>query len=178
MNVKSLVVLILVLSIYSCSKDDNDSSSNNDTVPNISLNPWDGKYRVEGTLTDFKDPVYVWPGDSFLYNVETLTANQVKLVSVDLGIAGHLLRNGINLTYYSQFGLIVTFDPNTNKITDITNSYGQPSTNGRTAVLDTSGINAWDPATKNITIKYWMDEAGFAGHRTSFDETWVYVGAR
>jgi hypothetical protein len=32
--------------------------------------------------------------------------------------------------------------------------------------------------SKNIKIKYWMDEAGFAGHRTSFDETWVYIGAR
>lgn len=169
MKIRLLIFLVIIL--FSCKKSGKNEQAG-------SLNPWDGKYRLEGTLTDFKDPVYTWPGDTYLYNLETLSSTQVKLISLDLGIAGHLLKNGINLTYYGTFGLIVTFDPATNKITDITNSYGQPSASGRSAFLDPSGINTWDPVTKNIKIKYWMDETGFSGHRTSFDETWVYIGAR
>lgn len=166
-----LLFSVALISLYSCKK----SST---TTPTSTLNPWDGKYRLEGTLTDAKDPAFVWPGNTYLYNVETVSSTQIRLISIDLGFAGHLLKNGINLTYYGTFGLLVNFDPATNKITSITNSYGQPSASGRTAVLDPSGINTWDPVTKNIKIKYWMDEAGFAGHRTSFDETWVYIGAR
>jgi len=166
-----LLVSAAILLLTSCKKSS--------TTPASTLNPWDGKCRLEGTLTDAKNPAFVWPGNTYLYNVETLSPTQIQLISIDLGIAGHLLKNGINLTFYANFGLIVTFDPATNKITSITNSYGQPSSpDGRSAVLDPSGVNEWDPATKNIKIKYWMDEAGFAGHRTSFDETWVYIGAR
>lgn len=166
-----LFILAATLMLYSCKK----SST---AAPASTLNPWDGKYRLEGTLTDAKDPAFVWPGNTYLYNLETLSSTQVKLISINLGFAGHILKNGINETYYGTFGLIVTFDPATNKITGVTNSYGQPSSSGRSAVLDPSGVNSWDPVTKNIKIKYWMDEAGFAGHRTSFDETWVYIGAR
>lgn len=166
-----LLLTVLLLAGASCKKSKQQETTSG-------LNPWDGKYRLEGTLVDNKEPVYVWPGNTYLYNLETLSATQVKLISVNLGIAGHILKNGINETYYSMFGLIVTFDPATHKITGVTNAYGQPSSNGRSAVLDPTGVNAWDPVTKNIKIKYWMDEAGFAGHRTAFDETWVYIGAR
>ncbi len=164
-----LVVLAFATLTISCKKSKDDTST---------TNPLDGKYRMEGTLTDNKDAAYVWPGNTYLYTLETLSPTQVKLMSIDLGIAGHLLKNGINLTYYGTFGLVVTFDPSTHKITALTNSYGQPSSSGRSAVLDPSGVNTWDPTTKNIKIKYWMDETGFTGHRTSFDETWVYVGTR
>ena len=166
-----VLILLSALLMFSCKKSKTDE-------PPGTLNPWDGKYRLEGTLVDAKDPAFVWPGNTYLYNVETLSATQVQLISIDLGFAGHLLKNGINLTYYGTFGLKVTFDPATNNITSVTNTYGQPSASGRSAVLDPSGVNTWDPVTKNIKIKYWMDEAGFAGHRTSFDETWVYIGAR
>lgn len=166
-----LVPLLLCACIFSCKKSKDDA----EPIPDI--NRWDGRYNVEGTLTDFKEPVYEWPGTRE-YRLETNSPTQVTLISKDLGIAGHVIKNGINLSYYGTFGLIVNFDPATNKITSITNSYGQPSSSGRSAVLDPSGVNTWDPVTKNIKIKYWMDEAGFTGHRTAFDETWVYIGAR
>lgn len=148
-------------------------------TPTSTLSPIDARYRMEGTLTDHQNPAFVWPGNTYEYSLETISTTQVKLISKDLGFSGHMLKNGINLTFYGNFGLLVNFDPATNKITSITNPYGQPSpTGGRSAVLDPSGINTWDPVTKNIKIKYWMDETGFAGHHTSFDETWVYLGAR
>lgn len=166
-----LSALIVLSYSYSCKKSKDDT-------PASTLSPIDARYRMEGTLTDHKDPTFVWPGDTYEYSLETISTTQVKLISKDLGIAGHLLKNSINLTFYGTFGLLVNFDPVTNKITSVKNSYGEPSMNGRSAILDPSGINTWDPVTKNIKIKYWMDETGFAGHRTSFDETWVYIGAR
>jgi hypothetical protein len=169
--IRLFFISVVMLVSVSCKKSKT-------TTPASNLNPWDGKYRMEGTMTDYKDPAFVWPGNTYLYDMETVSATQIRVISKDLGIAGHLIRNGINLSYYGTFGLVVTFDPATNKITAITNSYGQPSSSGRSAVLDPSGINAWDPVTKNIRIKYWMDETGFAGHRTAFDETWVYISAR
>ncbi len=163
-----LLLCMLFLGI-SCSKSDDQPAAN--------INPWDGRYRIEGSLTDFDEPAITWPG-SYEYNMETVSSTQIRVISKDLGFAGHLISHGGSLSYYSKFGLLVTIDPSTNKITGITNTYGQPSENGRSAVLDPSGENKWDPVTKNIHIKYWMDQTGITGHKAAFDETWVYIGAR
>lgn len=173
MKIRILLFLpAIIVLMNACNKGSDDPQ------PNNTLAPWDGTYRMTGTLTDHVNPSFVWPGDTFKYDLVTISPTQMKLVARDLKIDGHLLRNGINVTFYGTFGLLVNFDPATNKITSVTNSYGQPSANGRSAVLDPSGVNMWDPATKNISIKYWMDETGISGHHTSFDETWHYVGAR
>jgi len=176
MKIRSiLLIMAAIVTLHACKK----SKTTSPPTPPSGLNPWDGKYRFEGTLTDHKEPAFVWPGNTYEYTLETKSTTQVLVICTKLAMAGHMLKNGINETFYGNFGLMVNFDPATNKITSITNSYGQPSpTSGRSAILDPSGINTWDPVTKNIKIKYWMDEAGFAGHRTSFDETWVYIGAR
>lgn len=171
MKIRSLFLIVLtIVLLHACKKSKDNPAS--------TLNPWDGKYRFEGTLVDNKDANIVWPGNTYEYSLETQSATQVLLISKDLGFAGHILKNIANPTFYATFGLLVNFDPATGKITSITNSYGQPSSSGRSAVLDPSGVNTWDPVTKNIRIKYWMDEVGFAGHRTAFDETWIYIGAR
>lgn len=167
-----LFALSVILILNACSKSDDSGGTASGN------NPWDGKYRIEGTMTDAVDPTYTWAGNTYEYTLETTSSTQVKVISKNLGISGHLILVGGSLSYYSQFGLIVNWDPSTNKITSITNSYGQPSPSGRSAVLDPSGVNTWDPVTKNIKIKYWLDQTGVTGHRTSFDETWVYIGAR
>ncbi|MDT9096606.1 hypothetical protein RSW32_25110, partial [Escherichia coli] len=74
--------------------------------------------------------------------------------------------------------LIMNFDAATNKVTSVTNYYGQPSSNGRSAVLDPTGANSIDPTTRNIRVKFFMDETGITGHRATFDLTLVYLGAR
>jgi hypothetical protein len=176
MKIRLIAFIAAALLLFNACKKDKSTPA-----PTSTNNKYDGKYRMEGTLTDHHDGSFVWPGNTYLYNLVTTSPTQIKLVSIDLGIDGHLLKNGINLTFYGTFGLLVNFDPATNKITSVTNSYGQPSANGRSAVLDPSGINTWDPVTKTVKIKYWMDEVGIVGvggHRTSFDETWIYVGAR
>ena len=108
----------------------------------------------------------------------------LKLITVTI----HTARPGIvigntgggitNATYYAKFGLIMNFDAATNKVTSVTNYYGQPSSTGRSAVLDPTGVNSIDPTTKNIRVKFFMDETGIAGHRATFDLTLVYLGAR
>jgi hypothetical protein len=169
-----LILCLSALIILSCS-----CKKSKTTTPTSTLSPIDARYRMEGTLTDAKDANIVWPGNTYEYSLETISTTQVKLISKDLGFSGHILKNIMNPTFYANFGLLVNIDLATNKITSITNPYGQPdAANGRSAILDPSGINTWDPVTKNIKIKYWMDETGFAGHRTSFNETWVYLGAR
>lgn len=168
---RNLILFVCTFVLITACKKKKD-----DTTPNI--NQWDGRYRVEGSMVDNVEPANVWAGNIYEYRLHTSGTNTDSLVSKDLGFPGHLIKNGINLSYYSKFGLVVTFDAATNKVTAVTNYYGQPSSNGRTAVLDPSGVNSIDPVTKNIRIKYWMDEVGVAGHRVAFDETWVYLGPR
>lgn len=139
---------------------------------------FDARYNVTGTMKDFSTTSFSgnYPHEiTLIRNSET----QGTMVPKDLGIPGHLISAGINASFYSNFGIIITIDPSTNKITAITNHYGQPSSNGRSATLDPSGANTWNPGTKEIKIKYWMDEpAAFTPHRVSFDETWTYLGPK
>jgi hypothetical protein len=172
MKWKNLSILVIVfLSVLSCKKECTDYPTEGKSV-------LDGKYTVDGTLVDAAAPTITSTGPKE-YHLRSLSPTEVELFPVELGILGHLILSGTSLSYYGSFGIIVTFDRTTNKITSITNSYGQPASNGRYAILDPSGVNAWDPVTKNIKIKYWMDQPSvIAGHRTAFDETWTYIGPR
>ncbi len=165
-----LLMTALIVTLFSCKK-------NNDPDPQSNLNPWDGRYSISGTIVDATEPAISSPGPKE-YSLSTGSATTDTLISKDLGFAAHLIDHGGSLSFYGTFGLILTFDPTTNKITSISNPHGQPSTSGRSAVLDPSGLNEFDPVTKTIKIKYWMDETGVAGHRTAFDETWTYLGPR
>ena len=153
-----------------------------DTTPTPTRNQWDGKYRMEGTMTDHSNPAFGWKDNSYEYTLQTSGTTSDSLVANALGFPGIIIGNtggGVtNATFYSNFGLVLTFDASTNKVTSVTNYFGQPSSSGRSAVLDPSGVNAIDPTTKNIRVKFFMDETGIAGHRATFDVTLVYLGAR
>lgn len=173
-----LVVVIATSSLFSCKKKSDDT-----TPPPSTRNQWDGRYRMEGTMTDNSNPAFGWMNNTYEYTLQTSGANTDSLVSNNLGFPGIIIGNtggGItNATFYSNFGLILTFNSTTNKVTAVTNYYGQPSAvSGRSAVLDPTGFNDIDPATKNIRVKFFMDETGVAGHRSTFDVTLVYLGAR
>ena len=77
---------------------------------------------------------------------------------------------------YGSFALVVNFNPANNTISSVTNYYGQPAGNGRSARLDPSGANAVQ-GTKDILIKHFMDQPP-ALPRTTFNEKWEYVGSR
>jgi hypothetical protein len=167
---------VVFLTIGACKKKKDDT-----TTP-AARNQWDGRYRMEGTMTDHSNAAYGWMNNTYQYTLQTSGATTDSLVSNDLNFPGIIIGNtggGItNATYYSKFGLVMTFDAATNKVTSVTNYYGQPSSSGRSAVLDPTGVNSIDPATKNIKVKFFMNETGVTGHRATFDVTLVYLGAR
>lgn len=176
MKIKTLLFLsVIAISFGACKKTKDDTATS-------TRNQWDGQYRMEGTMTDHSNAAFGWMNDTYQYTLQTSGAATDSLVSNDLNFPGIIIGNtggGItNATYYSKFGLIMAFDASTKKVTSVTNYYGQPSTSGRSAVLDPTGVNSIDPATKNIRVKFFMDETGVSGHRATFDVTLVYLGAR
>ena len=175
---RNLILFVFAIaSLTACKKKKEDS-----TPPPSTRNQWDGRYRMEGTMTDHTNPAFGWMNNTFEYTLQTSGTNTDSLVATSLGFPGIVIGNtggGItNATFYSKFGLILTFDAGTNKVTSVTNYFGQPSASGRSAVLDPSGANSIDPGTKNIKVKFFMNETGVAGHRATFDVTLVYLGSR
>ena len=153
------------------------SASDNELVVEVGLkNKWDGLYTVTGTMVDLTSATLTgnYP---LTWELRTTGSNTLAVFDKSSGTQTHYIYSSGSLSQYGSFGLNITIDPATNKITGIVNSYGQPSANGRSAALDPTGINTYDPATKTIKIKYFMLQPGTTV-RTTFDETWVFSGVR
>jgi len=142
----------------------------------VAKNKWDGKYESNGTFVDHTNPLFGYFGAQELHLI-TLNATQNAVFNETLGTYGLLFMNGATPTYYGSFGLILTFDPATDKITAVTNYYGQPSANGRSAGLNPAGINAFDNATHDIDISYYLLQPGNT-IRSEMVEHWTYLGPR
>lgn len=159
------------------------TSGKKDIIVLIAIkNKWDGIYEVTGSFADATNPAFVsaYPLE---WELQTTSATQCKVVdNVNLGFPGYLFYTGTGYSYYGNFGLLVNFDPATDKITSVTNFYGQPASNTRSAELDPSGLNKYDAATKTINIKYFMKQPSVVATppniRSTFNETWKYIGPR
>jgi len=144
-------------------------------------NKFDGLYRITGTMTDIAAPTLTgyFPQD---VNVVTTNPNQVVFIPKDLGIPGVLILSGTSLSYYGSFGPMLNFNSTSNQITSVINSYGQPASNTRSADVDPSGANVYDPATKNILVKFYQKQPNTvttAPHiRVYFNFTLTYLGPR
>lgn len=137
-------------------------------------NIFDGIYTVDGSMIDMVNSS-ITGAYPFTAQLITQTANSVALFEPNYyGDYYHLILSGGGYSVYGKFSPVFTFDDNYN-VTSVVNLYGQPSSNNRSAELDPSGINKFDPATKTLKVKYWMNQPG---HRTSFDETFTYQGPR
>lgn len=147
-------------------------------------NKYDGRYEVTGTLVDFVNPALTGVGAyPLIMDLVTTGPNTVVVNDVEyLGFPGHIIETGSGKSYYGSFGLVLEFDPATDKIIRATNYYGQPAGNTRSAQLDPSGVNAWDPNTGDIQVKYFMLQPSVvpaAPHiRVAFDEYFKYLGPR
>ncbi|MBM3413484.1 MAG: DUF1735 domain-containing protein [Bacteroidetes bacterium] len=163
-------------------------------------NSWDGVYEMSGTFTDVVFPAFVYLGAQ-QYSLITISATRCIVRNDDLngGIPGYIFSNAGAGTYYGSYGLVISFDPATNKISDLHNYYGDPSlpatlggnpaagtgpplyasANGRRAVLDPSGVNAVQ-SNKDIVIKHWLVQPSVVpnGPRSFFNERWKYLGPR
>jgi len=163
-------------------------------------NPWDGVYLMSGTFTDVAFPAFTYIGDQ-QYSLITVSATKCVVRNDDLngGIPGYIFSNAGAGTYYGSFGWVISFDPSTNKVSELYNYYGDPalpataggnpaagsgaplyaSSNGRRAVLDPSGVNAVQ-SNKDILIKHWMLQPSVVptGARSFFNDRWKYLGPR
>jgi Domain of unknown function (DUF1735) len=145
-------------------------------------NQFDGEYEITGTYSDAAPAgaafTSVYP---LLWQLVTTGPTRNTVYDADnfaTPTPAYIFYTGTGYSYYGSFGLIINFDA-ANNVTSVTNFYGQPSANGRSANLDPSGINKYDPATKTIKIKYWMDQPSVVTpHRAYFNETWKYLGPR
>lgn len=112
-------------------------------------------------------------------NLVTVGANSVVMVDNAVGSPSHSIMSGANASYYGSFAPVFNFDPSGNgTIISVTNYFGQPATNGRSAEMDPSGVNK-RTADKNMKVKYWMNQPSvITPHRTYFDEIFTYLGSR
>lgn len=163
-------------------------------------NPWDGVYEMSGTYQDVTNATWTHYGAQ-QYSLITISASKCIVRNDDLngGIPGYIFNAGGSGSYYGAYGLVVGFDPVTNKINEFYNYYGDPalpatpggnpaagtgppnyaSSNGRRAVLDPSGQNRV-LSNKDIVVKHWMLHPSVVpnGPRVILDETWKYLRAR
>jgi hypothetical protein len=141
------------------------------------VNVYDGNYNVTGTMVDYSNGTLT---GSYPLSVNLITSGATQVQFYDNTVPGfyHSILSGGSGSYYGSFCPVFNFDANNNVIS-VVNYYGQPSSNGRSATLDPSGVNHWDPATKTLKVTYWMDQPSvITPHRVSFDETFTYVGHR
>jgi hypothetical protein len=140
-------------------------------------NKYDGVYELSGTLVDLVNPALSSkPGDPYPFECELRTVGPTSVTMYVDGLPdpGHLIGGN---SYYGTFSPVFTFDETTNKITSIINLFGQPTAgNKRSAEMDPTGLNVFNPADRSITVKYFMMQNG--GLRTTFDEVFKYVGPR
>ncbi len=181
-------------------------SGNNMTIPPTSLcsvpiNQFDGIYNVTGTLTDFANPAFAgdYPRQYHLISSGPWSVTVAQDVNGEIAPA-YMFSNAGAGTFYGSFGIEVFFDPSNNQIFEVRNYYGVPfnapngvgnpatgtgapqyaSANGRAAVLNTTGINNYNPATRVIRIKYDMMQPQVVpvGPRATIEETLTYIGPR
>ncbi|HVM89321.1 MAG TPA: DUF1735 domain-containing protein [Puia sp.] len=142
-------------------------------------NKYDGHYKVTGTMVDKANSALTgnYPMDVYLI---TAGANSVQLFDKAIGGVYHSILNNGGLSYYGAFGVQFNFDPSGDgTIISVVNVYGQPSSNGRSAEIDPSGLNKWNSSDGSMDVNYWMDQPTvITPHRTSFQEHYSYVGPR
>lgn len=152
-------------------------------------NKYDGTYEVSGTMVDALNGTLTHVNDYLLAKGEPKWQLVLKTVSATkcavydpLVWANYFIpitSGGSSLSGYGSFAPVLEFDLATDKIIDVTNYYGVPA-NTRGGRLDPTGsVNAYNPSTKTITIKYNMTQKSLvpvAPHvRTTWDETWKFV---
>jgi hypothetical protein len=159
-------------------------------------NKWDGVYEITGTMTDNQNAnlghineYLSSPANTasqkgpMQFELRTISATKCEVYdNYFLGGNYMPIRSGTGYSQYGNFALIIEFDPATNKVAAVTNYYGQPASNTRSARLDPTGVNTYDPGTKTIDIIYNMLQPSVVTTppyvRVTWTEKWKYIGSR
>jgi len=150
-------------------------------------NKYDGVYTTSGTMVDVSNATFTditnLLGGPNTYELRTTSANTVDVYDTYIGGVYVGFDAAGSGSYYGTFGVQLAFDLSTDKITAVTNKYGQavPPANGRTARLDPTGtVNAYESG--KITIKYNMCQPSVVPVapyvRTTWDQVWKYSKSR
>lgn len=143
-------------------------------------NKYDGEYEVTGTMVDHASAALT---GYFPFKYWMITTGAAECEGFDPVVWGDFfvpIRSSGAVSGYGSFSPVFKFDAN-NKIIEVTNYHGQPSGNGRSAELDPSGENFWDPETRTIKVKFFMYQPSavpLPDPRVSFDWTMTYKKAR
>jgi len=145
-------------------------------------NKWDGQYTVTGTLTDNTTAAIT---GSYPNTVDLITQSATSDAYFDTGNGYfHDILSGGVANVYGSYAPVFTFDPATNNITSVTNFYGQFSgSHVRSAELDPVGTNGYISGTPGAAgsvfhVSYFLSQGNPAVVRTTFVETFTYVGPR
>ncbi|MCX6167284.1 MAG: hypothetical protein NT021_04790 [Sphingobacteriales bacterium] len=155
-------------------------------------NAWDGVYEATGTFSDVANPAWSHVNvglapyaETQTYELRTISATQCEVY--DASVFGGFyvpFYTGTGLSGYGSFSPVLTFNGATNTITSVHNRYGTAplyvSGNGRSAALDPTGSNDYNPSTKTIRIKYFMIQPSVVpvGARTFINESWKFIRER
>lgn len=174
------------------------ASGNKNVIALISIkNKWDGVYKVTaGTMVDYTSAT-LGHINTFLsssanttgvaapmqYELRTISSTKCDVYdNYFFGGYETPITSGTTYSKYGTFGLTVEFDPTTDKIIAVTNHFGQPAANTRSAQLDATGLNTYSASSKTIQIKYNMLQPSVVTAapyiRTHWEETWTYFKSR
>ncbi len=145
-------------------------------------NDFDGAYVVTGTMKDNANAALtgVFP---FKYELRTSGANTVDCWDPEYWHDRFVpILNAGAVSGYGSFGPVFTIDLSTNKITSVTNFYGQPAGNTRSAELDPSGLNRFNPGDHSLDVKFFMKQPSAVpaapNIRVEFNWHFEYEGPR
>jgi hypothetical protein len=148
-------------------------------------NKYDGRYEMTGSFVDAANAALTAKSPTEVHLVTT-GPNSVRLHNAGTSVGGFkdlfpILNAGAE-SGYGGFTPEFVLNANDN-VVEVKNWYGQPNpSNTRGAVIDPSGVNKWDPATKTLQVKFFMTQPSVittAPHiRVSFDMQFRYLGPR
>lgn len=171
----------LPLTITSVDGGGNISASKTLLVKVLVKNIWDGAYELTGSMNDIANSALTadYPTEFHLITSGATTVDGWSALYEDYFVP--ILNAGAG-SVYGAFDPVFEFDPETNKVISVTNIYGQPAGNTRSAELDPSGENYYDPETRTIKVKFFMKQPSVVptppNIRVSFDWTLTRIGDR
>ena len=138
-------------------------------------NMYDGVYTVTGTFNDTQNSLFTGHS-SFTAHLVTQGLTQVAMY--DPTFFGDFIlpfKNGTANSGYGSFSPVFTIDAN-NNVVSVVNYFGQPApSNGRSARIDPTGVNKYNPETKTLEVSYILVQNG---DRTFLNHKMVYTGPR
>jgi len=149
---------------------------------------YEGRYIMTGTMEyliagSFFHVTYQYglqfPGEDFTVQLQTYDGQSIVMYDeIVYGDYIYPMSTATGFSGWGSFAPIFKFDDEGNIIA-VTNYYGQPAGNTRSAQLDPSGVNKYDPATKSFQVSYWMVQPSAVAapphYRTHMVETYTFV---